>query len=135
MSLLITHRTKEVAKGAAHKDRRILIVDSDDQFREGLYNFLLAAGYDDVDATKTFHAALARIRKSAYDVVVSNLDSRFSEGLAFAKRIVKVNPQMKLILMIGIEDQDHWAEEGALTGIQFLLKPTFPRNLLYLLQH
>jgi two-component system, response regulator FlrC len=119
----------------SEKDQRILIVDSDDQFREGLHNFLLAAGYDDVDATKSFTAALARIRKSAYDVVVSDLDSRFSDGLAFAKRVVKGNPEIKLILMIKVEDQENWTEQSELTGIQFLLKATFPRNLLYLLQH
>lgn len=126
---------QEIINVASDKTRRILIVDSDDQFREGFYNFLLAAGYDEVDADKTFSAALARIRKSAYDIVISDLDSRFSEGLAFAKAVLKLSPDMKLILMIKTEDQENWTEEPGLAGVPFLLKPTFPRNLLYLLQH
>ena len=114
-------------------DQRILIVDSDDQFREGLYNFLLAAGYEDVDATETYPKALEKIRKSAYDVVVSEAGSRTKGGLTFAERIAKANPGVKIILMIKVEDQTNWTEKAGSTGFQFLLKPTFPQNLLYLL--
>lgn len=117
------------------KDKRILIVDSDDQFREGLYNFLLAAGYEDVDASKSFPIALEKIRKSAYDVVVTEAGSRFLDGLAFAESLTKANPELKLILMLKIEDQQNWKEKVGSTRIQFLLKPTFPQSLLYLLHN
>lgn len=113
----------------------ILIVDSDAQFREGLYNFLLAAGYKDVDSAKSFHKALEKIRKSAYDIVVSDSGSRFREGLTFAESVLKENPETKLILMIKLEDQKEWEEKAGATGFRFLIKPTFPRNLLYLLQN
>lgn len=134
MRLQNTSLQKEFISVAPDKTRRILIVDSDDQFREGLYNFLLAAGYDDVDAAKTFSAALARIRKSAYEIIISELDSKFSEGLSFAQTVVKLNPRIKLIFMTRVDDQENWAEEAGLRGVQFLLKPTFPSNLLYLLR-
>ena len=113
----------------------ILIVDQDAQFREGLYNFLLSAGYEEVDAAKNFDKALEKIKESAYDVVVSDAGSRFMEGLRFAERVVKANPEMKLILMIRVEDQQEWEEKAASTEFLFLIKPTFPRNLLYLLQN
>jgi len=133
-----TYTTSEEGQSGAvtlGKDKRILIVDSDDQFREGLYNFLLAAGYEDVNATKTFQKALEKIKKSAYDVVVSEAGSRFTEGMSFAEGILKATPQVKLILMIKVEDREVWTEKAGSTGINFLLKPTFPQNLLYLLQN
>lgn len=117
------------------KDRRILIVDSDDQFREGLYNFLLAAGYVHVNATKTFQKAIQKMKTSAYDIVVSEAGSRSIEGMSFVERITTANPETKLILMLKVEDQEKWKEKAGLRGIQFLLKPTFPQNLLYLLQY
>lgn len=113
----------------------ILIVDSDAQFREGLYNFLLAAGYKEVDAAKTFDTALEKIKESGYDVVVSDAGSRFREGMSFAELVLKQNPEMKLILMIKLEDQQEWEEKAGATGFRILIKPTFPRNLLYLLQN
>lgn len=113
----------------------ILIVDSDAQFREGLYNFLLAAGYEAVDAAKNFDTALEKIKKSEYDIVVSDAGSRFMEGMSFAERVLEENPQMKLILMIKLEDQEEWQEKAGTTGFRFLIKPTFPRNLLYLLRN
>jgi len=115
-------------------DRRILIVDSDDQFREGLYNFLLAAGYKDLNATKTFQKAIEKVKKSAYDAVISEAGSRSMEVLSFVEEMATANPEAKLILMLKVEDHERWKEKAGLTGIQFLLKPTFPQNLLYLLQ-
>lgn len=115
-------------------DQRILIVDSDDQFREGLYNFLLAAGYKEVNATRTFHKAIEKIKKSTYDAVISEAGSRSMEVLSFVDHIATANPETKLILMLRVEDREKWKEKAGLTGIQFLLKPTFAQNLLYLLQ-
>lgn len=125
-------QTKSIV-ATTEKEQRILIVDSDEQFREGLYNFLLAAGYEDVDATETYSQALEKIKKSAYHVVVSEAGSRTKGGLTFAEHLAKAIPGVKIILMIKVEDQKHWTEKDGSTGFQFLLKPTFPQNLLYLL--
>jgi DNA-binding NtrC family response regulator len=135
MRLHIAPERRKLRLVTNDQDQRILIVDSDAQFREGLYNFLLAAGYEQVDAAGSFTNALEKIRKSAYDVVVSEAGSRLMEGFAFAERIMKANPELKLILMIKVEDQENWTEKAGSTGFQFLLKPTFPQNLLYLLQN
>jgi DNA-binding NtrC family response regulator len=113
----------------------ILIVDTDAQFREGLHNFLLAAGYENVDAVKSFDKALEKIDESEYDVVVSDAGSHFMEGFAFADGIVRDKPDVKLILMIEVKDQQQWAEKAGSKGFRFLIKPTFPQNLLYLLQN
>ena len=121
-------------KAISRKVRRILIVDSDVQFREGLHNFLLAEGYQEVDATETYSKALEKLKKTTYDAVVAEAGSRANGGLTFAELIVKENPHVKIILMLKVEDQKNWTESTGSTGFQFLLKPTFPQNLLYLLQ-
>ena len=116
------------------KDQAILIVEPDAQFREGLHNFLLSAGYRHIDATKSFELALEKIKKSAYDIVLLDAGSRFTDALKFMEDMKNLNPRVKLILMIRGEDQLEWEEKASAMEFQFLIKPTFPRNLLYLLQ-
>jgi DNA-binding response OmpR family regulator len=52
------------------KDQLILIVDLDAHFREGLYNFLLSAGYERVDSAENYRNALEKTRETEYDVVL-----------------------------------------------------------------
>lgn len=117
------------------KNQLILIVDSDAHFRETLYNFLLSAGYEKVDSAENFKKALEKIRQLAYNVVVLDAGSPPMEGVKFAKGIVALNPTMRVILMLRAEDQQKWNESGGKAGeFQFLIKTTFTRNLLYLLE-
>jgi len=68
-------------------------------------------------------------------VMLLDVGSPFREGLNFAKNIVEVNPQMRVIFMIRAEDEQQWSEKGGKAGeFQFLIKTAFPRNLLYLLE-
>lgn len=121
------------------KDQHILIVDTDAHFREELYNFLLSAGYEKVDSTENFDKALEKIRQVAYNVVVVDAGSPLMEGLKFAKSIAKLNPQMRIILMIEAEDGQKWNGKGGRTGefqtdeFPFVIKTTFARTLLHVL--
>ena len=121
-------------KTATHQS--ILIVEPDAQFREELYNFLLAAGYETVTAVDTLAIVLDNIRLSAYDVVLADAGSPGGDELQLAKDLGQLNVKTKIILMIEAEDQEVWNQIAAQTaGASFLIKNTFARNLLYLLMN
>ncbi|MBI1925774.1 response regulator [Candidatus Poribacteria bacterium] len=117
------------------KNQLILIVEPDAHFRETLYNFLLSAGYEKVDSAENFNKALEKMRGSVYNAVVLDAGSPPMEGVKFAKRIAALNPKMRVILMLRAEDQQKWNASARKGGeFQFLIKTTFTRNLLYLLE-
>jgi DNA-binding NtrC family response regulator len=118
------------------KHQSILIVEPDAQFREELYNFLLAAGYETVTAIDTSAIVLDNIRLSAYDVVLADAGSPWGKELQLAKDIGQLNVKTKIILMIEAEDLEVWNQIAAqVVGVSFLIKKTFARNLLYLLMN
>jgi DNA-binding NarL/FixJ family response regulator len=118
------------------KSHTILIIESDTPFREELYNFLLAAGYEQVTATGSLTSVLEPIRHAAYDVILAAAGAPVAGGLQVAQDIAALSPTTKIILMINAEDQDAWQQRAAhMVGVHFLLKMSFARNVLYLLAH
>jgi DNA-binding NtrC family response regulator len=118
----------------AAKSHTILIIEPDAQFREELYNFLLAAGYEQVTATNSLTSVLEPIRHAAYDVIFAATGAPGTGGLQVAQNIAALSPTTKTILMINAEDLDTWQQLAAhIVGVHFLLKMTFARNVLYLL--
>jgi DNA-binding response OmpR family regulator len=118
----------------AAKSHTILIIEPDAQFREELYNFLLAAGYEQVTATDSLTRVLEPIRHAAYDVIFVAAGAPGADGLQVAQDIAALSPTTKTILMINAKDQDTWQQLAAhIVGVHVLLKMTFARNVLYLL--
>ena len=131
------------------KSHTILIIEPDAQFREELYNFLLAAGYEQVTATDSLTTVLESIRRAAYDVILAAAAAPGASrpvacggraaapgagGLQVTQDIAALSPTTKTILMINAEDQSAWQQRAAqVIGVHFLLKMTFAYNVLYLL--
>jgi DNA-binding NtrC family response regulator len=116
------------------KSHTILIIEPDAQFREELFNFLLAAGYGQVTAIDSLTTVLESIRHAAYDVILAAAAAPGAGGLQVAQDIAALSPTTKTILMINAEDQDAWQQRAAhIVGVHFLLKLTFAHNVLYLL--
>jgi DNA-binding NtrC family response regulator len=116
------------------KSHTILIIEPDAQFREELFNFLLAAGYGQVTAIDSLTTVLESIRHAAYDVILAAAAAPGAGGLQVAQDIAALSPTTKTILMINAEDQDAWQQRAVhVIGVHFLLKMTFAYNVLYLL--
>ena len=116
------------------KSHTILIIEPDTQFREEMYNFLLAAGYEQVTATDSWTTVLEPIRHAAYDVILAAAGAPGAGGLQVAQDIAAFSPTTKTILMINSEDQDAWQQRAVQAiGGHFLLKMSFAYNVLYLL--
>src|SRR2546425_6961975 len=82
------------------KHQSILIVEPNVQFREELYNFLLADGYEHVTATDSLATVLEHIRHAAYDVILADAGAPRGSGLQVAKNLATLSPTTKIILMI-----------------------------------
>lgn len=118
------------------KRQSILIVEPNAQFREELYNFLLSAGYERVDSAESYQSALEKIRETEYDVLLLDGGSPLKTGLEVADGIAASNPKTKVVLTIGAREQQEPSDEFRnKTEYQFLIKTTFARNLLYLLEN
>jgi DNA-binding NtrC family response regulator len=117
------------------KYQSILIVEPNMQFREELYNFLLADGYEHVTATANVATVLEHIRHAAYDVILADAGAPWGSALQIAKNVATLSPTTKIVLMIHAEDQQTWNQLTVqAVGMHFLIKSTFARNLLYLLE-
>jgi DNA-binding NtrC family response regulator len=113
----------------------ILIIESDEQLREEIVNFLLSAGYEDVTATDSVPAALDKIRQSEYEITVADAGRPLTTELQFAADLASLKPGSKIIFMINAEDQQSWDQIAVQSvGVRFLIKTDFARNLLYLLE-
>jgi CheY-like chemotaxis protein len=117
------------------RHQSILIVEPNVQFREELYNFLLSDGYEQVTATDSLATILEHIRHMAYDVILADIETPRGDGLQVAKSLATLSPTTKIILMINAEDRQVWDQLAIqAVGIHFLIKSTFARDLLYLLE-
>ena len=118
----------------AAKSHTILIIEPDAQFREELYNFLLAAGYEQVTATDSLTSVLEPIRHAAYDVIFAAAGVPGADGVQVAQDIAALSPTTKTILMINAQDQAAWQQLAVhIVDVHFLLKMAFAHNVLYLL--
>ncbi|MDX2033445.1 MAG: response regulator [Blastocatellia bacterium] len=113
----------------------ILIVEPNGQLREEIVNFLLSAGYENIEETGSLTTDLDKIFRSAYEVVVADVGKPLKAGLQFAADLAQLSPKTKLILMIEAEDQNSWDQIAARSvEVRFMIKTDFARNLPYLLE-
>lgn len=83
----------------------ILICDCDAYFREELRNFLLAAGYSDVELAATVRDALAKLREKRYKYVLIGVSQPFSWEQRWAAIIRRRQPAAKILFLVSAADQ------------------------------
>ena len=83
----------------------ILICDSDAYFREELQNFLLAAGYRDVEFAATVREALAKLRDKRYEYVLIGVSRTFSCERRWAAVIQRRQPAARILFLVSAADQ------------------------------
>jgi len=110
----------------------ILLVGSDALFRGELYNFLLAAGYRDLESVEEIGMALTKLVEFRYRLVILDSGGSLSAGLRCAVSIVETSPGTRVILFGSPELESRPTVQRG-KPIEFLLKATFPTNLLQLL--
>jgi DNA-binding NarL/FixJ family response regulator len=83
----------------------ILVYDRDTSFREALRNFLLAAGYPQVEVAATIRAALIKLRHEHYGYILIEVSHSLSEGRRLAAVAQRRQPEAKIVFLVGAKDQ------------------------------
>lgn len=81
---------------------RILIVDDEKHLRRILQKLLEGEGYL-VDVASTGLAAVAKARKNSYNLLVTDLRLPGISGQETIKKIEKIDPNMKFIIISGYQ--------------------------------
>ena len=108
----------------------ILVCDHDDLFREALVNFLLAAGYSQVEVVATAREAMAKLRHERYGHVMIGTARPFSRGRRLAVIAQRRQPSAKIYLLINAEDQPFVQDDS----FNYVIKEHVFGSLLELLE-
>ncbi|MFH1623797.1 MAG: sigma-54 dependent transcriptional regulator [Pseudomonadota bacterium] len=108
---------------------RILIVEDQKGMRESMVIAFQMAGYD-VDEACSGEEAMGKIRKSSFDLVLTDLKMEGIDGINLLKRIKEMYPQTEVIVVTG-----HGSIQSAVEAIKqgaydYLTKPFHPEELL-----
>lgn len=112
------------------KNLKIMIVDDEETLAEVNGEMLKMLGYS-VETNTDSRTALENFKKSPdnYSLIITDMTMPGINGLDLSREILKVKPEMPIILCTGFSDQIT-RESAISTGIcEFLNKPVTLKNL------
>ncbi len=83
----------------------LIVCDHDPLFREALRNFLLAAGYSQVEVAATVREAFTRLRRDCYGTILIGVSMPFSRGRRLAAIARRRQPEAKILFLVSADDQ------------------------------
>jgi len=89
----------------------ILVVDSDEAFRESIANLLLTCGFEEFEIASSLVEAEGKISRTFFDIILVDPFMVNMKGLHFAQAFRKLSPKTKIILLI--EDRQLLALDDA----------------------
>jgi len=107
----------------------ILICERDTLFREALRNFLLAAGYSQVEVVATVREALARLRHERYGCILIGISRPLSHKQRLAALARQRQPAARVLFLVSADDQSFISD----TSFDYVLKEYVFSNLLELI--
>lgn len=99
----------------------ILVVDDDDAIRDTLYDLLSEDHLCHVAATA--ERALEWLTKDVYDVVLTDISMPGLSGVELLGHVRQIQPQTPVIIISGIQNEDHARGMIKLGAFDYLLKP------------
>ncbi len=100
----------------------LLLVDDDPAILTGVGMTLERAGYR-VDRADSGEAALDRIRRQAFDLVITDLAMETVTGIDLLRAVKDRHPQTKVMILTGFGNMDSAIEALRLDADDYLLKP------------
>jgi len=107
----------------------IIIVDDDEVLLETLTNGLAARDFY-CEATATAKDAIERIGKASFDVMVMDVILPDENGVDLTKKMTRLHPEMKIILMTGYADDFSYDEAIKAGASDFIKKPFTLKELV-----
>jgi two-component system response regulator HydG len=112
---------------------RILIIDDDENLREGLINLLGLNGYD-VKGAEDGKIALAMLEDQVFDLVITDYKMQDIDGMRFLKTISKSYPSLKVIMITGYGSIEHAVEAMQAGALNYISKPVHPQKLIKIVE-
>lgn len=110
---------------------KVFLVDDETVIREGLRDNIPweQYGYQFVGEAADGEMALPLIRKTAPDVLITDIKMPFMDGLSLSKIVHSEFPKMKIIIISGYDDFEY-ARQAIEVGVeQYMLKPIMKFSL------
>lgn len=99
----------------------ILVVDDDDVIRDTLCE-LLAANYQ-CQTASTAEEALRKLEAQRFDVVLTDISMPGLSGRDLLSRVLSLYPDLPVIIVSGLSDQDQAQSLISRGAFDYLLKP------------
>ena len=93
------------------KYKKILIVGKNKNFINELTNYLLTAGFRNIESLNNFNNALVRFKNDCFDFVLMDVSSSKMREIYYAYEIRSLKPKTKIFLMIDPEHQKQISEK------------------------
>lgn len=103
-------------------ETKILVVDDEQSMREFLGILLEREGYA-VDLAESAEAALARIRSTTYDLVLSDVKMPGMDGLALLGRIRELSADTAVLMVTAFSTAEQAVEAMKLGAYDYIAKP------------
>ncbi len=110
---------------------RILVVDDEKVIREFLRDFLSDQGYE-TDLATDGKEALDKIKRSNYDLVITDIKMPNADGIEVLKKVKRKNSNTEVIIITGYPSLDTEAECKNFGAAGYIVKP-FQINQIKLL--
>jgi DNA-binding NtrC family response regulator len=107
----------------------ILIIDDDDNLRDGLMTLLEAHGFQTKGAANG-KIALNLLENDIFDLIITDYRMQEMDGMHFLKAIQKQYPTLKVIMITGYGSIEHAVEAMQSGAINYISKPVKPQKLL-----
>ena len=112
---------------------KILLVDDDTTFCLMLKTWLTKRGFS-VEEAFSCKEAVGKLKKSAYDVVLTDLRLPDEDGLQVLQEAKKLLPGVQVILMTGYADIPTAVQAMKLGAFDYVAKPVIPDEILKKIQ-
>jgi len=119
----------------ASRNERIMVVDDEESIRESCCAFLQDQGYqvetfsNGVDALK-----IIKIDSRKFDLIITDMTMPELTGDRFAEEILKIQPQMPIILCTGYSDTMTETKAKTLGIRKFIQKPILNQDLVVMIR-
>ncbi len=107
----------------------ILVIDDDSIIIESLRDFLSFKGYD-TDGAGSINEALTKLRRSSYNLVISDISLPDGDGMELLSIIKKNYPQTVVIIITGYGSIENAVEAIKKGAYDYLTKPVIDDELL-----
>jgi len=110
------------------KEIKILLVDDDDGVRSSFTALLTRRGYD-IDPKSSGVEALNSLKKTSYDILLTDLKMPNMNGLDLLKEARKIDSELGVIIMTGYGEIASYLEAMDLGAVEYLNKPVKTSDL------